>query len=223
MPQNWAIRLAIVDDLRFLSHHDTMRLVERLASRARLPLKYSQGYNPRPDLSLLQARPVGVAALAELMTVGLDEPMTGSELLHRLNDGAPDGLAFRAADALPGKAKPRVVAAEYVVALDESTREPVRRRLDELRAQDAWPVRRFLPPRRGKRRRASHRQIDLRPLVERMNVDDSGLELRLVPLGDLWARPGEVLSLLGMDERVDLARVTRTDLICRPDPSANET
>ncbi len=223
MPQTWAIRLAIADDLRFLSHHDTMRLVERLASRARLPLKYSQGYNPRPDLSLLQARPVGVAGLAELMTVGLDEPVASEQLLRRLNGGAPDGLAFRTADALAGKARPRVVAAEYVVPLDERMHHAVRERLDELSAQDAWPVRRFLPPKRGKRRRASHREIDLRPLVERIALNEDRLELRLLPLGDLWARPGEVLSLLGMDERVDLARVTRTDLICRPDPSANET
>jgi hypothetical protein len=38
------------------------------------------------------------------------------------------------------------------------------------------------------------------------------LHVKLVPQGDGWARPVEVLRLLGLDEHMDLSRMTRTEV-----------
>ena len=81
MPQKWAIELSVEGDLRFLSHHDMMRAMERLVCRAKLPLKYTQGFNPRPVLSLSLPRPVGVASRAELLVVTLEEDLDEQVLL----------------------------------------------------------------------------------------------------------------------------------------------
>jgi len=56
----------------------------------------------------------------------------------------------------------------------------------------------------------SRRRIDLKPLVPEIHLGDSMLRWTERPLGQLWARPGEVLRFVGLDERVDLAGVVRT-------------
>ncbi len=43
-----------------------------------------------------------------------------------------------------------------------------------------------------------------------MRLDGNVLRWTLVPSGEVWARPAEVLELLGLDARGDLARLRRT-------------
>jgi radical SAM-linked protein len=54
-----------VGELKFLSHLELMRALQRALRRARLPVAYTQGFNPQPRLSLAQALAVGVEALRE--------------------------------------------------------------------------------------------------------------------------------------------------------------
>lgn len=39
------------EEIKFVSHLDHMRILERAVRRAGLPIKYSEGYNPRPKIS----------------------------------------------------------------------------------------------------------------------------------------------------------------------------
>jgi len=58
-------RYACGKELRYLSHLDLLRLFQRAMRRARLPLAYTLGFNPRPKLSLAAPLPVGVTASKE--------------------------------------------------------------------------------------------------------------------------------------------------------------
>ena len=58
-------QLSIRGDIRFISHHDLMRVLGRAARRAGLPVAMSEGFNPRQKISVLLARPVGVASESE--------------------------------------------------------------------------------------------------------------------------------------------------------------
>ncbi|MHC4716562.1 MAG: TIGR03936 family radical SAM-associated protein, partial [Planctomycetota bacterium] len=75
MSGHWGVWFTVTGDPRFLSHHDLMRLMARAAARAGMPLKHSAGFNPRPKLSLVLPRPVGVASRCELMAVQLTRPV----------------------------------------------------------------------------------------------------------------------------------------------------
>ena len=188
-----------------------MRAIDRTARRARLPLSYSQGFNPRPRLSLVCPRPVGVAARDDLLVVSLEPgQLDRDELLRQLNGAAPDGLRFLRAEPLQTSRTPLPRTARYELALDDAAVRRVQERLDRLAVADRWTVqRRVFGDRRGG---ARPRQIDLRPLVEEVRVSEGRLRATLVRQGDLWARPGEVLALLGLDERRDLARVIRAQV-----------
>ena len=204
-------------DLRFLSHHDCMRVVARLAVRAQLPLRYSQGFNPRPILSVVLPRPVSVAARQDLLVLSLDEPILADDLLGRLNAHAPRGMRFAQARPLEGKA-PRPFRALYEMELDPPRLGALQQRIDQLRRQPSWQSERTTTPSRGGRPKS--RMIDLQPLISDLQLDGSTLRFVLVRCGDMWARPAEVLRLLGLDERVDLARMVRTRVECEAPPGS---
>jgi len=194
-------------DLRFGSHRDLLRAMERLGARARLPLHYSQGFNPRPHLSLLPPRPVGVATRDDRLVVSLDaeaEAWRAARLRRRLQASAPEGLRFGRPSPLPPKTIPRAQRMTYAMRLREGQREAVGRRWAHLQNRPHWPIRR--PGRRGH----PARSLDLRCLVAALVVDGAVLRWTAVPDGDRWARPQEVLALLHLDARADLARVVRT-------------
>ena len=190
-----------------------MRAAERTALRAHLPVHYTRGFNPHPVLSLPCPRPTGVATRDDLLVLALDEvdeePLSPSDLVERLNRSAPQGMRFREAVAWPGKISPQPRRVTFRLDLTAPQAEDVRQRLEHLQAEQTWPVDRQKKSKHRKAPRA--RSIDLRPMVCDLRLDDTSLLFTLVGSGELWARPNEVLRLLGLDERVDLARLVRTE------------
>lgn len=55
-----------------MSHIETMRLFQRACVRADIPLRYSQGFNPRPKLSLPLPRTVAVESYDDILCIYLD-------------------------------------------------------------------------------------------------------------------------------------------------------
>ncbi len=208
MAQRWAIRLAIEGDLRFLSHHDMMRAIERVLARAKLPIKFTEGFNPHPVLSLVCPRPVGVAGVDELLVIALTDEIAPAELLQRLNENSPSGMKALHAEPMRQGEKKLAARTEYRLKLSPQRSCAVRDRLAELESSDAWPVERQVAKGGGKG--MTTRRIDIRPLVAGIRVEEDVLDLTLQPSGDLWARPAEVLAMLGLDECVDLAAMVRT-------------
>ena len=103
LPGRLAIRYAVEGDLRFISHHDTLRLFERALARAGIPVRYSEGFNPRPRFSVVVPRPVGVASRDELMVLEVTADLAADEALRRLQSQMPEGLTLLSAETLaPG-------------------------------------------------------------------------------------------------------------------------
>ena len=58
-------RFAKLGKIRFTSQRDVARMCERALRRASLPLAYTEGFSPRPQLSFGLALPTGAESLAE--------------------------------------------------------------------------------------------------------------------------------------------------------------
>lgn len=70
----------------WISHLDLMRLFQRAFKRAGLPLKHTQGFNPRPSVSIALPLSVGIESACELLDFELDgEPLSSDEIKTRLN------------------------------------------------------------------------------------------------------------------------------------------
>ncbi len=80
-------------DAVWISHLDTMRLFQRGFQRAGLPLTHTQGFNPRPSVSIALPLSVGVESLCELLDFDLvDETIGCEEILARLNPVLVKGI-----------------------------------------------------------------------------------------------------------------------------------
>jgi len=186
-----------------------MRLMARAAARASLPLKHSQGFNPRPRLALVPPRPVGVASRCELMVIQLTEPIDAETLCRKLNEQLPRGISASAARPLPSKRCPRVRRIRCEVSLDQTESTRAAERIDELDCMSEWTVQRHATP--GKRGRA----VDLKGSVEDLAVQ--GRTLRFALAGGAGAPPRslDVLTLLHLTGPAGGDRPAATEVLAR--------
>lgn len=80
---------------RFISHLDLMRLFQRAFKRAGLPLTHTQGFNPRPSVSIALPLSLGAESHCELLDFDLESPVAPEEIRDRLNAALIDGIRVR--------------------------------------------------------------------------------------------------------------------------------
>ena len=86
------VRYAKRGRMRFASHRDVARAVERGVRRAGLPVAYSAGFTPHPKISYAGAAPTGAASEAEYLEISLTEACAASDVRDRLDAALPDGI-----------------------------------------------------------------------------------------------------------------------------------
>lgn len=95
------VRYAKRGPLRFTSHRDFARALERALRRAGIPIAYSQGFTPHPRISYASAAPTGVASEAEYLELGLRESREPAALVAALDAALSPGLDVLDAVAVP--------------------------------------------------------------------------------------------------------------------------
>ena len=82
----------------WISHLDLMRVFQRAFKRANLMLTHTQGFNPRPSVSIALPLSVGVESVCELLDFDLDGEMVApEEICDRLNSVLVPGVRVREA------------------------------------------------------------------------------------------------------------------------------
>ena len=115
----------------WISHLDLMRLFQRAFKRAGLPLTHTQGFNPRPSVSIALPLSVGVGSHCELLDFGLDgEAVANAVIMERLNKALVAGI--RVLDVYDGGRKLRdlallrcTVTLEYDKCVSEGAKEAI--------------------------------------------------------------------------------------------------
>jgi radical SAM family uncharacterized protein/radical SAM-linked protein len=101
--QRFRVRVTKLGPAAYLGHLDYLRLLPRIARRAGVPLFYSSGFHPKPDIAASPALGLGTPSLGEIFDLRLDAaaPALGpAELCARLDAAAPAGVRFVGACAL---------------------------------------------------------------------------------------------------------------------------
>lgn len=201
-----ALHYAIRGDLRWLSHHDQMRMLSRALVRARLSVRHSAGFNPRPQITLPLARPLGVASEDELAIVELDERTAAGEIFERLAAALPDDCLLRAVRAPAARRAPQPRAVSYETQLSALEAAALEVRVAALLAQDeAWITRESGPDK-------PTRRVDVRPFVDQLEVEGQTLVGRLLMTNRGTVRPGELLMLVGLAVETHIPLTTRVSV-----------
>jgi radical SAM-linked protein len=116
--QRLVIRYAKRGRMRFASHRDIARAVERGVRRAGLPVAHSAGFSPHPKISYHGGAPTGAASEAEYLEIGLTAHLDPGAVAARLDAALPDGIdVIEAADLAVAPAAPRLEASVWQVDL----------------------------------------------------------------------------------------------------------
>lgn len=198
--------------MRFTSHLDLARAWERTLRRAEVPLAYSQGFNPRPQIQLAAALSLGYAGKKELLDMTLTHPVPLDTLSKRIVAALPNGLTLRHVEEVPLAApslQSQVRSATYRVYLDtDRPAQAVQERVTRFLAEDTAPWTR-------RSHKGKTRQVDLRALVKGLAFRETAsgrlvLEMRLQHDSELTGRPDEVIAALELTAVVRL--IERTGL-----------
>jgi len=189
-------------DLRYVGHLDLQRLIERALRRSNLPMRYSQGFNPKVRLNLASALPLGQESKAEVMDFWLEELVEPEAAMRRLNEALPEGVRIQSATLISSK----------LPSLQDSLRESIftvrfplnperaRQLLDALFAQNQ-----IIVTRRTK-------TLDIKPLILGYAWQSADLlELKLSAIPMATGRVDELLIAANIDPA--MAEIERTELI----------
>lgn len=198
--------------LRYTGHLDLHKIWERAARRTALPLAYSQGFHPHPQIQLAAALPLGFSSRCEVVDLKLTESFPLAGLVERIQTVVPSGLTILRVETVDERApalQTQVIAAAYEVELLENIHpHTLEQRIETILNAPSLPR-----ERRGK-------PYDLRPLIEWLTFspapaaqpDQHGkLLMRLAAREGATGRPEEVLDVLGIP--LEATRIERTQLI----------
>lgn len=122
----------------YISHLDLMRTMQRSFLRAGYPLKYSEGFNPHAQISILLPLSVGVSSRCELMDFALTAEAGLEEMPARLTAAMPAGI--RALEVYTGGRKLKELKwlrVSGVFEYDGRDAETMRRAMEDFFARDS--------------------------------------------------------------------------------------
>jgi radical SAM-linked protein len=125
--QRLTIRYAKRGRMRFASHRDLARAIERGVRKAGLPVGYSAGFSPHPKISYPGGAPTGSASEAEYLELSLTRECDPADVGRRLDAALPDGIdVIEVVEADAKSVAGRLEASEWEVIwsgvdLDEAT------------------------------------------------------------------------------------------------------
>jgi radical SAM-linked protein len=204
------IEFNIRGDLRFLSHQETVSLFRLALVRSGVPLLYSEGYNPRPRLSLPLPRSVGLAAEGEMLCFQVETAAAGrvdcDAMAESLQGELPEGIELGSATAAAGRLTLTAESVEYVFELKAEAVERVRLRIAALAGAEDIHVLRHQP------KKGTDRQVNVGDFVESAAMEDCSaiVRCRLTEAGAV--RVDELMRILEIEQPMLAGAVTRRNV-----------
>ena len=190
----WRVELKIQGQIRWLSHLDTLSLVERAFRRAKLPVAYSQGFNPHMLISWGPAHPVGLAGDGEYFDIEFfDEIKDGWQ--NVLKQVLPQGIeivSVREIDLKLPALMSSINQATYRITFNGICQEKLKNVIDELLRRDSIEIVRRSPK--------GEKKVDIRPGIIDLHCDGSDLILNATLNTANSPKPQEVATILNPEE-----------------------
>ncbi|MFM9134534.1 MAG: TIGR03936 family radical SAM-associated protein [bacterium] len=156
--QRFRVRYAKRGRLRFASHRDFQRALERALRRAGIPMAYSAGFTPHPKISYANAAPTGTASEAEYLEIGVSEACDPEDLRRRIDRALPEGFdVLEVVEARTPDFAARLQASRWRIELPDVGDAEAASAVAALLATGSAPVERLM--------KDGRRTIDVRPAI----------------------------------------------------------
>lgn len=193
--QKLRLRYAKRGRLRFSSHRDFQRALERALRRASVPMAYSGGFTPHPKVSYANSAPTGTASEAEYVELSVTERCDPEAVREALDRSLPPGLdVLQVVEADAGSLADRLEASEWEVRLPGVPRAVAADALDALLAEHEVEVERLF--KNGLRRFDARGAVVDARVVTADDAPDCAILRMVVRHTTPAVRPDDVLAAL---------------------------
>ena len=170
------------ENIKFISHLDVLKTIQKNIRRSGLPVEFSQGFNPHMNTSIAQPLSVGVYSSGEYMDMILTTETDEQEIVDKLNATAPSGIKYISALAIPytvgekkvPQAMALIDAARYTIKIKYSDVSNLEEEMTNLIENETWNT--------IKKSKKGEREVNLKTLIKEFSfwIKDEFLVLNVL-------------------------------------------
>lgn len=196
---------------KYISHLDLNRCMLRTFRRSRLPIWYTEGFNPHPYYSFALALSLGFESSCEILDFNLTEDIPFDEIKDRLNEVMPEGMRIVKV-AEQNKKITSIAKAEYSFSLVSEKTEELFKAVQALIAQEEILI--------EKKTKKGVKTVDIKPDMEILSCRkvNEAIEITIyLPAGTQTNyNPSLFVEALKKttDIRFDVEKIRRIAILC---------
>lgn len=209
-------------NMKFLSHLELIKTMERVFRRMNLPMEFSKGFSPKPKIAYAAPLPVGVSSESEYLDVELTEKIDIAELIKNQKEFMPMGLSFLEGHyfdktkSLMSLVTDSAYLVEYHVE-EKYSKEDIKEKIDLFLKQEAITYEKL-------NKKNKLKEIDIKPLIQSMEIlgiaDDKLMFKVLVTTGSNGnLKPEKLMELFNDFSHIAMVvgseRIRRLELFAR--------
>ncbi len=118
MRKKYRLKFSKVDKMKFIGHLDLLKLLQRTINRAKLPISYSQGFNPHQLVAFAQPLSLGYETVGDYFDIVLEEELDNDFVIDSLNKVMPKGMAVvgcKQYDQFERNSAAILIASDYIL------------------------------------------------------------------------------------------------------------
>ena len=196
---------------KYISHLDLNRCMLRIFRRSKLPVWYTEGFNPHPYFSFALALSLGFESDCEILDFTLNEERPFDEVRDKMNAVMPEGM--RISSVRPqGRKITEIAKAEYELILSSADHVKLGEAVDVLMSQPEILI--------EKKTKKGIKSVDLKPSIELITAEPCGdifkIVLRLPAGTQTNYNPNLFLDALRnyQNPEFSVEKISRTGILC---------
>lgn len=199
------------DRAKYISHLDLNRFMLRAFRRTKLPIWYTEGYNPHPYITFALALSLGYESDCEIMDFNLNEDVDFEVIKEKLNSVMPEGILFKEVFT-PEKKITEIARSEFAVEMIFDDAEKAKTEFEDFLSSETIMV--------EKKSKKGMLEIDLKPSVEMSEIicDEKSLHFNvLLPAGTQTNyNPSLLIDAFKNEKKIvpDMIKICRKSIIC---------
>lgn len=178
------IKFTKTEYMKFISHLDLVRMMQRAFRRAEIPLAFTLGFNPHPKISFATALAIGITSAGEYMDIELEEALDIEAFKEKMNAVLPKGITIKQCKYIDIKSQALMAIVDYSTYTIKcplayrQEEEYINRALQEfMKDKEILVVKET-----NKKNRVQKKEMNIRPLIYHMdsiNLDYQKLIMKI--------------------------------------------
>lgn len=186
--QRLLITFGKTSDGRYYSHHDLMRCFSRAVRKAGLPVRMTEGFNPRHRIIFVHALGLGIGSDCEEAIIEMSTRVSPEVALRGLQEATQSTVEIYTCTEIGKKEAKRQISATSYSITGWKDASLLRSALDLLTATDSIDVIR--------KTKKGEVELDIRPYVGRFELKEDVLIIEIMHLEGKSARSDEICGWL---------------------------